>query len=275
MHPHERTPRVSTLWPPTEVRTVCETYLSMVDEELPGLVEGLYLHGSIGFGEWHPGRSDVDFVAVTRERPTPREVARLDAVHERLGSTFPSPSYDGFYATWADLAGPTDDCPDVPCILAGEFQEAGRFDVNPVTWHELAWHGLTLRGPDLADVDVRTDLPTLRRFTHDNLSSYWEPHVRELARFPGEAGRPDLVAWFALGIPRLHHVLATDRLTSKDGAGEYALEVFGEEWRILLAEALSYRVTGERIGMLDEAELSRQNIAFAELAVAAALALRP
>jgi hypothetical protein len=275
MHPHERAPRVSTLWPPVEVRSVCDTYLSMVDEELPGLVEGLYLHGSIGFGEWHAGRSDVDFVAVTRERPTAREVARLDAVHERLGSTFPHPTYDGFYVTWADLARSSDDCPDVPCILAGDFREAFRYDVSPVTWHELAWHGLTLRGPDLADVDVWTDLPALRRFTHDNLSSYWEPHVRELATFPDEAARADLVAWFALGIPRLHHLLATNRLTSKSGAGEHALEVFGEQWRILLAEALSYRATGERIGMLDDAELARQNIAFSEQAVEAALAVQP
>jgi hypothetical protein len=275
MHPHERTPRVSTRWPPVEVRSVCDTYLSMVDEELPGLVEGLYLHGSIGFGEWHAGRSDVDFVAVTRERPTAREVARLDAVHERLGSTFPHPSYDGFYVTWADLARPSDDCPDVPCILAGDFREAFRYDVSPVTWHELAWHGLTLRGPDLADVDVWTDLPALRRFTHDNLSSYWEPHVRELATFPDEAARADLVAWFALGIPRLHHLLATNRLTSKSGAGEHALEAFGEQWRILLAEALSYRATGERIGMLDDAELARQNIAFSTRAVEAALAIEP
>ena len=275
MHPHERTPRVSTLWPPTEVRSVCETYLSMVDEELPGLVEGLYLHGSIGFGEWHDGRSDIDFVAVTRDRPTAREVAGLGRVHERLGETFPQPAYDGFYVTWGDLAGAVDDCPDVPCILAGDFREAWRFDVNPVTWHELAWHGITLRGPDLDDVDVWTDLPTLRRFTHDNLTSYWEPHVRELARFPDEAGRQDLVAWSVLGIPRLHHVLATDRLTSKNGAGEHALEAFGEGWRILLAEALSYRATGERIGVLPDEELAAQNVAFSTLALEAALAIEP
>lgn len=275
MHPHSRTPRVSTLWPPPEVRSVCETYLSMVDEELPGLVEGLYLHGSIGFGEWANGRSDIDFVAVTRERPTDREVARLDQVHERLGMTFPSPSYDGSYLTWADLARPADDCPDVPGILAGDFRPAFRYDVSPVTWHELAGHGITLRGPDLGDVEIWTDLPALRRFTRDNLTSYWEPNVRDLAKFPAEAGRPEVVTWFVLGIPRLHHLLATDRLTSKNGAGEHALEVFGEEWRILLAEALSYRATGERIGVLDEAELARQNVAFSGLVLDAALALEP
>lgn len=275
MHPHERAPRVSTLWPPTEVRTVCETYLSMVDEELPGVVEGLYLHGSVGFGEWHDGRSDIDFVAVTRERPTPPDVARLDRVHERLGETFPTPPYDGFYATWDDLARPADDCPDVPCILAGEFRDAWRFDVNPVTWHELAWHGHTVRGPEVADVDVWTDRAVLRAYSHDNLGTYWAEQARALAQFPSEAGRPDIVAWCVLGIPRLHHLLATGRLTSKDGAGRYAVDTFGEEWRILVAEALSYRATGERIGMMSDAELAAQNIAFADLVVREGLAINP
>jgi hypothetical protein len=275
MHPHERAPRTSTLWPPQEVRQVCDTYLSLVDEAAPGLVEGLYLHGSLGFGEWYAGRSDVDFVAVTTRRPDRATTALLREVHEHLGETFPRPSFDGFYATWPDLAAPSAACPDVACILAGEFAEQGRFDVNPVTWHELAWHGATLRGPALDDVEVWTDLAALRSFTHGNLVSYWREEARMLARFPAEAAKPEIVAWFVLGVPRLHHLLATDELTSKDGAGRHAVDAFGEEWRILVAEALAYRATGERIGLLPDEELAAQNIAFADLVVREGLAIAP
>ena len=275
MHPHRRSPRVSTAWPPVEVRSVCETYLSIVDEELPGLVEGLYLHGSIGFGEWHHGRSDIDFVAVTRARPTDREVARLDEVHERLDAVFPTPSYDGFYVTWADLAKPAEQCPDVPSIWAGDFSEAARPDGGPVTWHELAWHSVAVRGPDLADVEIWTDVAALRRYTYANLTDYWQPQVRQLARFPEEAGRPEVMAWFVLGIPRLHHVLAGAALRRQRVEGEHALEVFGPEWRLLLAEALSYRATGERIGILPDEELSAKTVAFATLVLDAALAIEP
>lgn len=275
MHAHERSPRTSTLWPPLEVRQVSDTYLSIVDEAAPGLVEGLYLHGSLGFGEWYAGRSDIDFVAVTSGRVDDATVALLRDVHETLGETFPSPAFDGFYVTWDDLAASPYDCPDVPCILGGGFVDEGRVDVNPVTWHELARHGETLRGPRLDDVDIWTDQQALRDYTHRNLSAYWAGQADALRRFPAEAAKPDIVAWLVLGVSRLHHLLATDRLTSKDGAGQHAVDVFGESWRPLVVEAMAYRATGERAGLLPDEELGAQVIAFAEMSVREGLALRP
>lgn len=43
----------------------CATYLEVADRLEPGLVEGLYLQGSIALGDYRPGVSDIDFVAVT------------------------------------------------------------------------------------------------------------------------------------------------------------------------------------------------------------------
>lgn len=275
MHPANRSDRPTRIWPPLEVRTVCETHLALVDEALPGLVEGLYLHGSLGFGEWYAGRSDVDFVAVTSRRPDAATVRCLAEVHERMGATFPRPAYDGFYATWDDLARPPYQCPDVPCTLGGHWSDEGRVDVNPVTWHELARHGVTVRGPELEDVDLWTDGQALRAYTHANLQSYWAEQVSALRQFPAEAARPEIVSWFVLGVPRLHHLLATDRLTSKDGAGRRAVEAFGERWRALVAEALAYRATGERAGALPDDRLAEEVITFADLAVQRGLAISP
>lgn len=254
---------------------VCDGYLAFADEVMPGLVEGLYLHGSLGFREWYAGRSDIDFVAVLRQRPDEDVVERLREVHERLTETFPRPPYDGLYVTWADLAAPPQQCADVPCTLGGEFRDEGRVDLNPVTWHELARHGVVARGPGLEEVKIWTDQQTLREYTHGNLSSYWAEQTKLLARFPAEAARADLVEWFVLGLPRLHHLLATDRLTSKNGAGHHAVAAFGERWRLLVAEALAHRTTGQLAGLLPEDELAAQTIEFADLAVREGLALRP
>ena len=268
MHPAQRSERPRSIWPPREVRTICDTHLALAEEVVPGLVEGLYLHGSLGFGEWYTGRSDVDFVAVTAGRPDAATVRRLGEVHERLSETFPRPAYDGFYVTWEDLAGPVDRCPDVPCTLGGYWHDEGRVDVNPVTWHELARHGVTVHGPAIEDVHVWTDQHVLRAYTHANLRDYWaEEVVAPLRKFPEEAAKAENMAWCVLGVSRLHHLLATDRLTSKDGAGRHAVEAFGEEWRVLVAEALAYRATGARAELLPDDVLAEQTIAFGRLVV--------
>jgi hypothetical protein len=53
------------------------------------------------------------------------------------------------------------------------------------------------------------------------------------------------------------------------------VDAFGEEWRILAAEALSYRATGQRVGVLPDEELSAQLVEFSQLAVRQSLALTP
>ncbi|MET9291358.1 aminoglycoside adenylyltransferase domain-containing protein [Streptomyces sp. NPDC003077] len=44
-----------------------------------------------------------------------------------------------------------------------------------------------------------------------------------------------------LGVSRLHYTIATGEITSKGGAGAYALKTFGDTWEPVLAEALRLR----------------------------------
>lgn len=260
---------------PAEVRAVCEAFCQLVDEAAPGLLEGLYLHGSLGFGEWYVGTSDVDFVAVLSRRAD-REVADvLDRVHGDLQLHFPTPSFDGMHLTWDDLAQAPDACPDVPCTLGGHWETEGRMDVNPVTWHELGLNGMVMRGPGLAEVPLWSDQRALRQYTHDNLAAYWSETADSLVQFPSEAGKPEMVTWMVLGTSRLHHLLATDELTSKSGAGIYALDAFGERWRRLVAEALCWReqrmVSGTYQGREDER--AADVIEFSQMVVERGLAI--
>src|SRR6476620_12582516 len=102
---------------PEVVGTICATHAEMLDERLPGLLDGLHLHGSIGFdGEFHGG-SDIDFVAVTTRRPTEADVDVLGEVHAELARRWPEPDYDGFYVLESDLAGAPGDVPDGPGVL--------------------------------------------------------------------------------------------------------------------------------------------------------------
>ncbi|WP_068922721.1 aminoglycoside adenylyltransferase domain-containing protein [Planobispora rosea] len=47
--------------------------------------------------------------------------------------------------------------------------------------------------------------------------------------------------WIVTGVTRLHYTLATGDITSKEGAGRYALQTFPARWHRVLDEALRIR----------------------------------
>jgi Domain of unknown function (DUF4111) len=262
---------------PEDVAAVTAAFLRAAGEQVPGLVDGLYLHGSLGFGEYFPGASDVDFVAVLTERPGRAQLAGLASAHRDVRAAFPAPLFEGVHVVRADLSRPPDSCPDVPYVFQGSFEPSGRFSVNPVTWHELAWHGITVHGPDLGHGQVWTDAGALRSFTYANLSSYWAPVAAQLRAAPPEAITADNVSWCVLGISRLHHLLVTGSMTSKSGAGRHAMTVFGPRWRPIVTEALRARERPDLASDYgdDAVARGRDAAAFTTTALDSALAFAP
>ena len=68
---------------PSRAAEAIEGWLSHHDRMAPGVVEGLYLVGSLAFDDWSP-RSDVDVVAFTSEPATDTDVERLLLAHEAV-----------------------------------------------------------------------------------------------------------------------------------------------------------------------------------------------
>jgi hypothetical protein len=60
-----------------------------------------------------------------------------------------------------------------------------------------------------------------------------------------------------LGVSRIHYTVATGAITSKEGAGRYALATFPERWHRVIGEALRVR-RGDRRRSLYWSPFSRQ-----------------
>ena len=225
---------------PDVVRDVCGSHLALLDERLPGLLDGLHLHGSIGFdGEFHGG-SDIDFVAVTTRRPTEADVEVLREVHGELARRWPEPDYDGFYVLESDLAGAPGDVPEGPGVLHQWFDVGTHCDLKEITWRELRDHGITVRGKHLRDIAIASDDTALRDSTRENLDTFWRSQLEAMEHHPREASLPQAAEWGALGAPRLVHLLVTGHPTSKSGAGRWAREAYPHH-REIVEEGLRVR----------------------------------
>jgi Domain of unknown function (DUF4111) len=239
---------------PATARTAVDALLAGLDRRLPGRIEGFYVVGSTCLGAFRPDRSDVDFVAIVAGgRLDPGELSRLRNIHRRLWAD--ALARDALRGRWPVVCNgsylPPDALSRSPLEvtpLAG--QVAGRFgiaepgfDVNPITWHTLARHGIAIRGPDPASLNVRSDPAELRAWTIGNLNGYWRRWVGRVSR-PGLATVRALprrfTAWGVLGAPRLHYTLATGEIATKEEAGHYALEAFNPAFRPVIEEALAF-----------------------------------
>ncbi|GII05448.1 aminoglycoside adenylyltransferase domain-containing protein [Planobispora takensis] len=230
--------------PPAPVDDLVADYLQAIDAEARGLVEGLYLEGSVALGEFRPHTSDVDFVAVTAAPPHGAALTALQRVHAHLRARRPRPFFDGVYLTWDDLRrGPAGIGPR-PTSHEGRLQAATTPD-SPVIWHTLARHGVACRGPELVEVGLWRDPQALAAWTDGNLDQYWrrlcDRAGRPFSLWRPAALSPYAVVWVVTGVSRLHYTLATGDITSKEGAGRHALETFPARWHRVIDEALRIR----------------------------------
>jgi hypothetical protein len=250
------------------VHAEVDAFLGRLDRIAPGWVTGCHLVGSTAFGAWRANRSDIDLV-VTVAAPDPLDAVghRYRRTHSRqVAGALARLRYplicSAVYVREADLSADPLTVTPVASHVGFEFEIGTGFNVNPVTWWELAHKAVTVRG---ALPDVPVDDAQLRDWCRGNLTSYWASwRPGRPAAFVRHLG----LAWGPLGAPRLHATIRTGGVLTKEQAGEYALDVFDPEWRPVVQRALAYWRGSQRpIGYVERAH-REQAMAFIQMVVA-------
>ena len=240
---------------PAPAQRVIDDLLTRLDRAVPGRIDGFYVVGSACMGAFRAGRSDLDFVAIVSGVLDRRELARVWAVHlGRWGSALVGDGAvhgrwplvcNGVYLRHGDLSRSALEVTPIAGHVGGRFRvgERAGFDVNPVTWHLLAGHGIAVRGPQRNGLQVHVDDAQLRAWTLENLDGYWRRWAQRARRNTVSIPRAlprRLAAGGVLGAPRLHHTIATGEIISKPTAARYALDTFDARWHPVISDALGF-----------------------------------
>jgi hypothetical protein len=108
-------------------------------------------------------------------------------------------------------------------------------------WKLLGDRGVAVRGPVPSGLQVWADRAALTAWTVENLNGYWVGLLERVRALPAERMDARLAVWGVLGVARLHYTLVTGEITSKSGAGEYALARFPDRWGPIVRECLRIR----------------------------------
>ncbi|MBM7806855.1 hypothetical protein JOD57_002692 [Geodermatophilus bullaregiensis] len=137
-------------------------------------VLGLYAGGSLASGDFRPGRSDLDLVAVVAEELDAPRRARLRALHEDLRRG--NPAAAGLHCVYV----PREDVDDVATRhLTWAHGELYCRELSGIARAEVLRGGITVLGPDPAQLLPPVDDAALRAAARAEFTGYWSGAVRK------------------------------------------------------------------------------------------------
>ncbi|UYZ24131.1 aminoglycoside adenylyltransferase domain-containing protein [Mesobacillus jeotgali] len=239
---------------PEVVEKVLKDYINLLNEHLPGTIEGLYIHGSIALDAYVDDSSDIDFITLTNRRLTEADSKALSYIHKQIENKYKKPEMDGVYALHEDIGkifNNSEENIDYLYYNNGELAFGDYFNFNPITWWVLKGKGMKVFGSEIEDFSIDTQPQALTSYVVGNMNSYWsnriqmaEASIDQLVKLP--TSEIDFeIEWTVLGLLRQFYTIKERDIVSKLGAGEYGLKQLPVEWHNIIKEAMNIR-NGEK-----------------------------
>ncbi|MEN2766290.1 aminoglycoside adenylyltransferase domain-containing protein [Ornithinibacillus xuwenensis] len=229
---------------PIEINHVLEKYFENMESKLPKLLDSYYIYGSTSLGEYNRGISDIDFVAILVHDASEQEVNSLLEIHRSMQKQFPKLILDGIYI----IADGSDSFSGNKTLRfnEGEFHGYGKFNNHSIDAFQLKTYGIRIKGKENESLTFDVDWEILLRNMRNNLNTYWVNWLngckKTLSRqYLSLFVSLDTLEWGVLGVSRLYYTFKEKDITSKVGAGEYALKNVPQRWHKIIQESLRLR----------------------------------
>ena len=153
-----------------EVRPLLDRFMADASDVLP--LVALWAHGSLALGDFQPGPSDLDLVALTGTTLTPAQVQALQRMHETLHSQVPlAEKLHCAYVARSELG--NTDHGHLTWAHGGLLERV----VSPVSRRELCQGGLCLLGPAPATMVPPVTDQELADYIRGDLRDFWYPNT--------------------------------------------------------------------------------------------------
>jgi hypothetical protein len=226
-----------------EINGVLEYLLFAVRTILGPRFVGLYLDGSLAIGDFHPDRSDIDFVVVTDGELSDDNVLALKAMHARIAAEVPKwgSELEGSYIPRRALQGHDPQPGEHPYIDRGTGSldivrhESGYWVIHR---HMLREHGVTVAGPDPLTLIDPVGPGELRQAVLSILREWWMPMLANPA--PLERSLFGYRCYAILTMCRMLYTMDRGTVVTKSIAADWALETLDHRWHTRIHRELAW-----------------------------------
>jgi predicted nucleotidyltransferase len=244
--------------PYADVNRVLALLLAKQRQVLGENFVGLYLAGSLAAGDFDPGSSDLDFLAVT-ERPVADPVLpQLHAMHQEIAATglYWASHLEGSYIDRAALRRYDPANCRHPSVGVDWAFAVGEHDQTWVLWRWiLRQKGVTVWGPPPHTLIDPVSRRALREAVAAVLLGPWTRHLQN----PDWLRARNYQAFAVLTMCRARHTLQTGRVVTKPEAAAWAKAAF-PAWAYLIDRALLWRQDTSPDAMTDMLAFVRETV---------------
>ncbi|HEX7540928.1 MAG TPA: aminoglycoside adenylyltransferase domain-containing protein [Anaerolineales bacterium] len=241
---------VISIFPYPDINIILGKLLTNVQAVLGTRLVGLYIHGSLAYGDFNPQTSDIDFLVVTDDHISGETFSALKDMHTRLFASGPAWSQkpEGAYIPKDDLRRHDPAHTPVPWLgVDGHFA----LETLVSDWVIQRWilreKGIAVAGPPLKAMMDPLGADDLREAVRVSLREWWSPPFPSPERFQSD----EYQAYAVLTMCRSLYLLENGMVASKPAAARWAQFALGDRWIGLIEEAARWR-EGLEFDRLDE-----------------------
>lgn len=222
---------------------------------------GVYLTGSIVFGEFYEGKSDIDCTVILKSPLDINKLYIVEKIHQEISAQYKNIPLESQYITLDDIG--KNETTAQPCYAYHDNKLSLGNYANEVTWYTLKKYSITITGVPADTLDISTSILDVKSYVKNNVNSYWR-YWLNAARAPFSPKRICAltnwaIEWCVCGITRMYYTMMEGDITSKGKAVEYGLICLPESTHKILKEALRIR-NGGKTKLYDSRYIRRKDM---------------
>jgi predicted nucleotidyltransferase len=242
--------KIQQTTPYEDVNQLIDTLSQGLVEILAAKLVGIYLFGSLSYGDFNPDSSDIDLFVILHEPVSQSDLETLEQFHQRVGMTHErwARRLECSYTPKAMLLNTLPPSQPRPYLGEGIFYPEAHYGNEwIINLYLLYQHGIALSGPDFKTLIDPIPILEVQKACIRDLFQEWQPKIAD----PNWLDNSHYHSYIVLNLCRILYTVLYSAAGSKKVSARWVKNRFSE-WQQLIQHAENWHY-GSEMDQRDEA----------------------
>lgn len=196
---------------------------------------GLYLTGSLSYGDFNPNRSDIDFLAVIQIPLSSEELKKVEQLHKKieLENKVWAERIECSYVTKDMLQNILPPKTPRPYVGEGKFYPEAHYGNEwIINLYWLFHKGISIFGPDFKTLVKPVNITDVQKASIRDLFKEWQPKIKDLNYLKNAHYQ----SYVVLNLCRIFYTAKNSKLTTKRNSAAWVKKGY-PQWKNLIKTA--------------------------------------